>query len=260
VVDNAAESRFASPPGWSTSSYSEDRFEDDYAYARPAGNKPPARFRVRIPSTDRYTVFARWPPNRGYNASTRIGVRTTSGVKWTRVNQQRNGGRWIRLGTYRMEAGDRYNVLVSRSSKSRGYVISDAVRVVEAPKSTTDGPATGRDVVREARTWLGVPYRYGGASRSGVDCSGLVLQVHKKLGKDLPRTAAEQYRLGTRVRSPRPGNLVFGNFNGGRSVEHVGIAAGDGRMINAPYPGMVVRYDEIYPQHTLGYKRLLPNG
>ncbi len=128
------------------------------------------------------------------------------------------------------------------------------------PETPLIGAWTPSGWLRPRSPPRGVPYRYGGASRSGVDCSGLVLQVHKKLGKDLPRTAAEQYRLGTRLRSPRPVKLVFGNFNGGRSMEHVGLGAGDGRIIDAPYPGTVVRYDEIYPRHTLGYKRLLPSG
>ena len=265
VVDNASSGRFAVASRWSVSSYDKARYGRNYRYARPA-KAGPARFKVKIPKTGNYTVYARWPANRGYNSATAFGVRTTSGIKWKRVNQQRNGGRWVRLGTYRMQAGDRHSVLVSRYAKGNKYVIADAVKVVKGKASSGSvrraAPkrrATGRDVVREAKTWLGVPYRYGGASRSGVDCSGLTSRVYAKLGVRLPRTTAEQARRGTAVKNPAPGNLTFSNYGGGRSVSHVGIAVGNGRMINAPYPGTVVRYDPIPPKYKLGHKRIVPN-
>ena len=264
VVDNASPGRFAVGSRWGVSSFDKARYGRNYRYARPA-KAGPARFKVKIPATGKYTVYARWPANGGYNAATAFGVRTTSGLKWKRVNQQRNGGRWVRLGTYRMQAGDRHAVLVSRYAKGNKYVIADAVKVVRggaspgAARRPAPKRATGGDVVREAKTWLGVPYRYGGASRSGVDCSGLTSQVYAKLGVRLPRTAAEQARRGTAVRNPAPGNLTFSNYSGGRSVSHVGIAVGNGRMINAPYPGTVVRYDPIPPKYKLGHKRIVPN-
>lgn len=264
VVDNATPGRFAVGSKWGMSTYSKARYGKNYRYARPA-KAGAARFKVRIPQTGDYTVYARWPANSGYNAATAFGVRTTSGIKWKRVNQQRTGGRWVKLGTHRMKAGDGYSVLVSRYAKGNKYIIADAVKVVKGAPSpgSTRSPApkrvTGQDVVREAKTWLGVPYRYGGTTRSGVDCSGLTSRVYAKLGVQLPRTAADQARRGTAVRSPAPGDLAFSNYNGGRSVEHVGIAVGNGKMINAPYPGTVVRYDPIYAKHALGYKRLVPN-
>ena len=267
VVDNASPGRFAAASRWGASSYNKARHGRNYRYARPA-KAGPARFKVRIPKTGNYTVYARWPASRGYNPATAFGVRTTSGLKWKRVNQQRNGGRWVRLGTYRMQAGDRHSVLVSRYAKGNKYVIADAVKVVRSTGGTSPGTArrpapapkrvTGGDVVREAKTWLGVPYRYGGASRSGVDCSGLTSRVYAKLGVRLPRTAADQARRGRAVKNPAPGDLTFSNYSGGRSVSHVGIAVGNGRMINAPYPGTVVRYDPISPKYQLGHKRIVP--
>lgn len=116
--------------------------------------------------------------------------------------------------------------------------------------------ASGDAVVAEAETWIGVPYVYGGASRSGVDCSGLTQAVFGSLGVSLSHSAAEQYGYGVAVSSPAPGDLVFSDFTGG-GIGHVGIATGDGMQINAPYPGTTVRYDPISPANVVGYRSVL---
>lgn len=116
--------------------------------------------------------------------------------------------------------------------------------------------ASGDAVVSEAQSWIGVPYVYGGSSRYGVDCSGLTQQVFASLGVSLPHSAASQYGYGTAVSAPGPGDLVFSDFTGG-GIGHVGIATGDGMMIDAPYPGTTVRYDTISPANVVGYKSVL---
>ena len=111
----------------------------------------------------------------------------------------------------------------------------------------TTGPAagsttgsTGARAVALARTFTGVPYRWGGTDpSSGLDCSGLTQLVYGRLGVDLPRVAADQARSGTAVPSldqAQPGDLVF--F--GSPAHHVGIYAGDGMMIDAPHTGSTV--------------------
>lgn len=266
VVDNATSGRFKAGEGWGHSSYSSGKYGKNYRYARPGNVSSMASFKVQRPAGGNYVVYVRWPANAGYNSYTPVGVKTTSGVTWRRVNQQRNGGRWVRLGIFRMSRGDDFAIHFSRRTGAKGYIIADAVRIVRASQGSTndssDGETrvTGRNIVAEAESWLGVPYRYGGATRTGVDCSGLTQAVYGRFGVSLPRIAADQYKLGTRVSTAGRGNLVFGNFNGGTSVEHVGIATGDGRMINAPYPGTVVRYDRIYAKYTIGIKRIVPEG
>jgi cell wall-associated NlpC family hydrolase len=97
-----------------------------------------------------------------------------------------------------------------------------------------------------ASRYFGVPYRYGGSSPAGFDCSGLVLYVFRQLGVQLPRTAQAQYGATRRVSrsQARPGDLVF-FFNGGR-VTHMGIYVGGNMMIAAPHTGAVVRKQPIY--------------
>ena len=74
-------------------------------------------------------------------------------------------------------------------------------------------PATerGREVVALARSQIGVPYLWGGATPDGFDCSGLVQWAYGQVGVTLPRTAQEQYDATTRISTDmlRPGDLVF---------------------------------------------------
>ena len=109
--------------------------------------------------------------------------------------------------------------------------VESPVRFVPPPPPA---PTLAERAVKLARTQLGVPYSYGGASPSGFDCSGLVMWVYGRLGVPLPHNAAALYDVGRPVSDAqlRPGDLVF--FSG---LGHVGLYVGDGRMIHAPQSG-----------------------
>jgi cell wall-associated NlpC family hydrolase len=84
-----------------------------------------------------------------------------------------------------------------------------------------------------ADEWEGIPQEWGGTSKQGVDCSGLVQSVYaSRFQLSLPRTTDQQVRTGTRVsRSAlRPGDLVF--FRHGRKEYHVGIYLSDGEFLH----------------------------
>ena len=101
--------------------------------------------------------------------------------------------------------------------------------------------------VNVAMGLLGTPYVWGGESQSGFDCSGLVQFVFDNVGVYLPRVAQDQFDFGPAVPPGDevvPGDLVFFGSSP-TSVEHVGIFAGDGLMIDAPYTGAVVRFDPV---------------
>jgi cell wall-associated NlpC family hydrolase len=103
------------------------------------------------------------------------------------------------------------------------------------------------ELVRTARSFLGVPYLWGGTSaETGFDCSGLTMAVYQLSGLDLPRTSQEQFTAGILVdRSAlEKGDLVF--FAGsGEKVTHVGLYAGNGLFIHAPGRGKSIRTDSL---------------
>lgn len=111
-----------------------------------------------------------------------------------------------------------------------------------------------------ARAMLGKPYRFGGASPRGFDCSGLVYYAFNRAGIDVPRTTTEQYRQSVPITpgKARPGDLVFFKLTAQR-VSHVGIYTGNGRFIHAPSRGKPVGYASLanayWQQRVVGYRR-----
>ncbi len=129
-----------------------------------------------------------------------------------------------------------------------GYV----ARVLQWASRYTDpagptGPAATQ-AVQVALAQVGTPYLWGGQTPGvGFDCSGLVQHAYAAAGLPLPRTAQTQYDAGPHLpdqASLQPGDLVFfgsSPFN----VTHVGIALGEGRMVDAPHTGALVRVEPI---------------
>ncbi|MFI6085545.1 C40 family peptidase [Streptomyces sp. NPDC051217] len=97
----------------------------------------------------------------------------------------------------------------------------------------------------------GAPYKYGATGPHRFDCSGLTAFAYKKAGKKLPRTAQQQYNRTRHISasSRRQGDLVF--FHYGRSVYHVGIYAGRGKIWHSPKSGQVVRLQRIWSKSVL---------
>ncbi len=91
------------------------------------------------------------------------------------------------------------------------------------------------EVIRLAKTFLNVPYLWGGRSSFGLDCSGFVQLVYKILGIPLPRDAKDQVKLGRTenfINEAKPGDLVFFDNEEGRII-HVGLLLDAGRIIHA---------------------------
>lgn len=130
-------------------------------------------------------------------------------------------------------------------NKNRNNATAAASRKSEAAASKN-----AQKLVKEVRKWIGTPYRYAGNTRSGVDCSGLTMEVYLKVeGIKLPRSAASQQQFCQSISKSQlqPGDLVFFSTTG-RAVTHVGMYVGDGRMVHAsPTYGVVeVSLDDAY--------------
>jgi len=98
-------------------------------------------------------------------------------------------------------------------------------------------------IITTAWRAVGVPYRWGGSSMSGFDCSGLTRWVYRQAGVSLPHYSVAQWSYGRRVsrRALAPGDLVF--FSG---LGHVGIYLGHGAVIHAPHAGAPVRFERMH--------------
>ncbi len=110
-------------------------------------------------------------------------------------------------------------------------------------QKTGQGDLRG-ELVRTAKRFLGVPYRWGGEDRkNGFDCSGLTMVSYRLNGLNLPRNSRMQFKAGSYVakRKLRQGDLVFFATKGGKRVTHVGMYVGGGNFIHAPRTGKTVR-------------------
>lgn len=120
--------------------------------------------------------------------------------------------------------------------------VKTAIVAPPPPPVKTEAP----EVIDLARDLLGAPYRYGGNSPKGFDCSGLVHYVYQRAGIRVPRTSAEQYRQANKVplNALRSGDLLFFRLSPPK-VSHVGIYDRNGRFIHAPSSGGKVSYASL---------------
>jgi cell wall-associated NlpC family hydrolase len=124
--------------------------------------------------------------------------------------------------------------------------------------STPSGSAANKGAAI-AQSMAGSPYRYGGATPSGFDCSGLVYYSYRKAGIPVPRTTREQYGYSERIALSdiHRGDLLFFRLSS-RGISHVGIYTGNGKFIHAPSSGKRVSYARL--DNAYWKKRLLAAG
>ncbi|HVS84997.1 MAG TPA: NlpC/P60 family protein [Gaiellaceae bacterium] len=125
----------------------------------------------------------------------------------------------------------------SNANTADGFGISASIDGASvAPPSQYTG------VVAIAMRYLGVPYKWGGSTPAGFDCSGFVMYVYAQVGVSLPHYTGAQWQLGVPVSRDQlePGDLVF--FDG---IGHVGLYIGNGLFIHAPQTGDVVKVSSL---------------
>src|ERR671911_2093402 len=166
----------------------------------------------------------------------------------------------IRSEIRRIQAAERRRSLAIAASL-QGQNFASSSSGLGAGGVTPDGaiiapPARYGGVVGIAMRYLGVPYRWGGASPSGFDCSGFTMYVYAQVGVSLPHYTGSQWAMGTPVSRDQlqAGDLVF--FNG---LGHMGIYVGGNNFIHAPHTGDVVKISSMtgwYSSTYVGARRL----
>ena len=156
----------------------------------------------------------------------------------------------------------------SRNKKGYSIAVGSDGQVVKIPNYVDKHaePDSGlskeaEELLGQAKSYMGVPYVWGGATPAGFDCSGYVQYVYGQVGIELPRTADVQFNAGEEVAigSEAPGDMVFfETYAPGAS--HVGIYLGDGEFIHASSSGCVrisSLEEDYFKARYLGAKRVL---
>ncbi|HEV8045298.1 MAG TPA: NlpC/P60 family protein, partial [Rubrobacter sp.] len=278
VVDNSSKGRFVAP-GWTRAS-GDDSHGENYAFARAGSDAKKATFRVKIPTNNDYAVYAWWSAAKENASDARFVISTASGPRTEKVDQTREGGMWIKLGAFEMKKGER-TVRVSPSGDAD--VVADAVAVVrgeqgvppeQSKPSVEDGDmlrttstrgATSKDIVRQARKYIGKRYRWGTCTRTRMSCTCETKKSLAPFGHKFPMTEGGQWKYEPSRRVKIKSNLKLGDIvffkERGRSgpITHVGVFSGRGNIVHASsYFGKVVESKMKYIRGYHGAIRVNP--
>ena len=154
------------------------------------------------------------------------------------------GGYWL------VGAGGEAYPFGPTGSRPSVAVASPAPPVAVAAAAASVAPSAGARAVAFAEAQIGKPYVWGATGPGSYDCSGLTQASWGAAGVPLARVAAAQFNDGVHVpvAAAAPGDLVFWSTNGtAAGIYHVGIALGNGQMVDAPKPGTTIRVEGIWP-------------
>ena len=277
IVENSTRGRFVAP-GWEHISGDDSSHGADYAVARAGSDAKNATFRVKIPTTNDYAVYAWWTADKENASAANFVISTASGPRTEKVDETKEGGMWIKLGAFEMKKGER-TVKVLPSDDAN--VVADAVAVIrgehaapprEAGATTDDGgmlratstsTANGWDIVRVARRYIGIKYNWGTCTKLRMSCTCETKKAVAPFGHKFPMTELGQWKyepsLRVRLKSNlRPGDIVFFREGGGR-ITHVGVYSGRGNLVHASsYFGKVVEGKMKYIRGYTGAIRVNP--
>lgn len=136
-----------------------------------------------------------------------------------------SSGTWHKVRT----GGTHGWVHSSLITKSSGSGVVQA----SAKTSTASASVSSSAVVSQALALKGIPYRFGGTTKAGFDCSGFIQYAFKQAGKSVSRTTLSQYAQSYKVSNPRPGDLVFFANTYRPGISHVGIYIGNNQFVHS---------------------------
>lgn len=136
-------------------------------------------------------------------------------------------------------------MIAQPASLIRGFALAITVLGIAAcgsnpPMTASPSLSKGQQAATVALDQVGTPYRYGGATPDGFDCSGLVQFSYSRAGVVVPRTTGQLWSASRTVGSDelRAGDILFFNVEG--KMSHVGMYLGKNRFVHAPQSGRTV--------------------
>lgn len=184
-----------------------------------------------------------------YSKVNGLNIRTAPSLTSKVVAKMDKGQRYTYLGKSGSFFKINYKGTHRYISASSTYTYLKAASGTTTKASTTSSSSARSKLVAESKKYLGTPYRYGGTTTSGFDCSGYTGHVYKKaLNKSIPRDSRSQYANSKKLSKSaiQAGDLVFFSHNGG-TIQHVGMALSKTQMINSETGGVK------YASFTSGY-------
>ncbi len=150
------------------------------------------------------------------------------------------------------------------SGMVREYYLVGPEDIHNVVRSGSSERSLRRDLAAAARSYLGLPYAWGGETpEEGFDCSGLTMAVYRLNGLNLPRSSRAQFEAGKPIswHRLRTGDLIFFATSGNHRVSHVGIYIGDGKFIHAPGTDRKICVDSLlkryYTRRIIGARTYL---
>lgn len=188
----------------------------------------------------------------------------TSITRGDKVSYYETVGEWARITIWTDKSGyvlAKYLVSSADKVEQPSVSRSSSGTSTAAPPQSTEGKALADQIVEYAKSFLGVPYVWGGHSPKGFDCSGFTYYVFGHFGIKLPSSSYSYSSVGTKVsRSElQKGDILMWDINRNGTVGHVGIYIGDGMFIHASssHKKVVIRSLATYSEKYLGARRVI---
>ncbi len=188
---------------------------------------------------DASTLWGSWSVGGGYDLLVAGPIRLGLEARYRGVSQDSRNG---------IEIGGRIGIGFGGgdgSGQSRVSALPGTRPATTSPLgSAAAGTSAVEGVVQVALDAMGTPYRWGGSSANGFDCSGLIHFAYGQRGVTLPRRGEDQARMGTEVprvmAALRPGDILTFGSGEGKPVTHVGLYLGEGRFIHSGSSGVQI--------------------
>ncbi|AIY06310.1 peptidoglycan hydrolase [Planococcus sp. PAMC 21323] len=156
-------------------------------------------------------------------------VRADASTKYKVVTVAKKGA--VVTATHQKKVGKSTWYKVKVNGKS-GWILSTLLTSTTVKKASVK-KASSSSVVSEALALQGIPYKFGGTTTSGFDCSGFIQYAFKQAGKSVSRTTLTQFAESYTVSTPQPGDLVFFANTYRPGISHVGIYIGNNQFVHS---------------------------